>query len=184
MSGIEKETEEKMKHAIEHLNQELKSIRTGRANASMLDNVRVEVYGTEMRLIEVAQVTSPEPRMLLVTPFDKSNTPHVAKGIERANLGFNPIADGNAVRLMIPAMDENKRKEMAKLCHKRGEEAKIGVRQARQDGNNSARRQKADGDLEEDQLHRIEKNIQELTDKYCKKVDELVVAKEKDVMTV
>lgn len=184
MSTIEKETENKMKQTIEHLNQELKSIRTGRANASMLDAVRVEVYGAEMRLVEIAQVTAPEPRMLLITPFDRNNAPHIAKGIERANLGFNPITDGNAVRLIIPAMDENKRKEMAKICHKRGEEAKVGIRQARQDGNNHARRQKADGELEEDIQKRIEKNIQELTDKYCKVVDDMVAAKEKDIMTV
>lgn len=184
MATIESEVEAKMRQSIEHLKQDLKAIRTGRANAGMLDNVMVDVYGADMRLIEVAQVTAPEPRMLLITPYDPKNTAHVAKGIERANLGFNPIADGNAVRLIIPPMDEGKRKEMAKLCHKRGEEIKVSIRKVRQDGNNHARKLKGDGLLEEDVLKKIEKKIQEFTDKYCKDCDDLVAQKEKEIMTV
>lgn len=184
MASIADEAKMKMLAALEHLKVDLKSIRTGRANTGMLDGVSVEIYGSYMRLKELAQVTSPEPRMLLVTPFDAKNTNTISKAIERANLGINPIADGNAIRLRIPAMDESMRKEMVKLCHKRREDAKIGVRNARRDSNDLARRQKAEGTLPEDVLKKLEKTIQEYTDKYCKEADDIAAAKEKEIMTV
>lgn len=184
MANISDEAKAKMLAAIEHLKTDLKAIRTGRANTGMLDGIFVEVYGSSVRLKELAQVTSPEPRMLLVTPFDSKNTNMIAKAIEKANLGINPITDANAVRLRIPPMDEAMRKEMVKVCHKRREDAKIGIRNSRRDCNEMARKQKAAGTLPEDQLKKIEKTIQDYTDKYCKEADDLSALKEKEIMTV
>lgn len=174
----------KMAQAVEHLKSELKSIRTGRANPAMLDNVHVEVYGARMRLKEMASINAPEPRMLLVVPFDRSQASLIGKAIIEANIGFNPVVDGNAVRVPIPQMDENLRKQMAKECHKRCEEAKISIRNIRQEANKVVRQQKADGHLPEDQMKSNEKKIQELTDKYCKEAEEVTSAKEVEVMKI
>lgn len=173
-----------MTAAIEHLKAELKNIRTSRANPGMLDHVNVEVYGSQMRLRDIASITCPEPRQLLINPFDKTQTHVIAKGIEKANLGYQPIVDGQTVRINIPPMDAETRKEMAKLAHKRGEEAKVGVRHVRRDCIEDARKQKGDGTLSEDELKRLEKAIQDLTDKFCHKADEAVQAKEKEIMHI
>src|SRR5262245_34375926 len=170
----------KMTAAIEHHKDELKSIRTGRANPAMLDHVMVEVYGTSMRIKDIASITVPEPRQLLIPPFDHTNKGFISKAIEKANLGVMPIIDGNVVRIKIPPMDESVRKEMIKLCHKRGEEAKVAIRNIRRDAKNEIGRQ----DLSEDEKSRFEKQIQELTDKYCKEIDEITARKEKEVSTI
>lgn len=174
----------KMEEALEHFRGELKNIRTGHANTAMLDQVTVEVYGTEMRLRDVANVTAPEPRMLVVTPFDASQTGAIGKGIEKANLGVQPIVEANLVRISIPPMDEKMRKEMAKLVNKKKEECKVTIRLIRRDLNESAKKQKQEGTITEDQQKREEKQIQEATDAFCKQVDEIAASKEKEVMTV
>lgn len=181
---ILKQTKEKMAAAIEHLKNELKSIRTGRANPSMLDSVFVEIYGTQMRIKDVASINAPEPRQLLITPFDSQNANAIGKAIEKANIGLMPIVDGNVVRLKIPQMDDNVRKEMTKLCHKRCEEAKVSIRNVRRDSNESARKMKAEGNLAEDQMKKLEKDIQNLTDEACKQADELSEKKEKEISTI
>lgn len=175
---------EKMATAIEHLKNELKSIRTGRANPGMLDSVFVEIYGSQVRIKDVASINAPEPRQLLVTPFDRQNTNAIGKAIEKANIGLMPIVDGNVVRLKIPQMDDTVRKEMIKLCHKRREEAKVSIRNIRRDGNNEIARKLKAGDFAEDQVKKLEKNIQELTDKSCKEADDLSEKKEKEVSTI
>ena len=184
MNDIIKETKKKMDAALDHLKQELKNIRTGRANPGMLDNVMVEVYGTQMPLRDIANITAPEPRQLLITPYDAHNAGPISKGIERANLGIRPILDGNVVRMQIPPMDEAMRKEMVKLSHKRKEECKVSVRNVRRDSNEIARKQKTEGTIPEDLLKKLEKEIQELTDKYCKQADDLCAAKEKEIATI
>lgn len=182
--SIQDQTKAKMAAAIEHLKAELKGIRTGRANPAMLDHVNIEIYDSQMRIKELASVTAPEPRQLLITPFDPTTKGAIAKSIERANLGFMPIVDGHVVRIKIPPMDENMRKEMIKLCHKRCEEAKVGIRNIRRDSNEAARKQKADGEIGEDILKKLEKTIQELTDKSCKEADDLAAIKEKEISTI
>lgn len=182
--SIADEAEKNMQAAIEHLKIELKNIRTGHANVGMLDPVQVEVYGAKMRLRDVANVTAPEARQLLITPYDPSAAAAIAKGIEAANLGFQVIHDGNVVRINIPPMDEAMRKEMAKQCKGKAEEAKISVRNARRDANETVKKQKADGDIPEDLMKKIEKDVQALTDKYCKDADELCKVKEQEVMAV
>ncbi|MBA3816644.1 MAG: ribosome recycling factor [Parachlamydiaceae bacterium] len=178
------QTKEKMLAALEHLKNELKSIRTGRANPSMLDSVFVEIYGALMRIKDAAAINAPEARQLLITPFDSQNTNAIGKAIEKANIGLMPIVDGNTVRLKIPQMDDNVRKEMIKLCHKRCEEAKVSIRNIRRDSNEHARKMKADGNLAEDQMKKLEKNIQDLTDKSCKEADDISAKKEKEVSTI
>lgn len=178
------ETKAKMVAAIEHFKNEIKGIRTGRANTGMLDNVVVEVYGAQTRLKEVASVTAPESRQLLITPFDPRNNAAIGKGIEKANLGIMPIVDGNVVRIKIPPMDDSVRKEMIKLCHKRREEAKVSIRNIRRDSNETLKKQKSSGHVAEDMVKKLEKEIQELTDKSCKETDELSEKKEKEISTI
>lgn len=179
-----KQTEEKMKAAIEHLKDELKKIRTGHASPSMVEDIQVEVYGSGMRLREVASITTPEPRQLLITPYDANNASVIGKGIEKANIGFSPIVDGNAVRINIPPMDAKLRQEMVKTCHKRREDAKVSIRNVRREANESVRKQKADGNIGEDIMKKAEKDIQELTDKYCKLADEVSLKKENEVSKI
>lgn len=181
---IIEQTKQKMAAAIEHLKTELKSIRTGRANPAMLDGIVVEVYGSPMRLKEIASINAPEPRMLLITPFDPKNTGAIGKAIEKANIGIMPIVDGNVVRIKIPQMDENMRKEMVKICRKRLEEAKISIRNIRRDANDAARKQKADGNIAEDIFKKSEKTIQDFTEKFCRDADDICEKKEKEVSTL
>ncbi|MEC7839346.1 MAG: ribosome recycling factor [Chlamydiota bacterium] len=176
-----KETEREMQQAIDHLVEELKNIRTGRANPGMVDGITVEVYGAPMKLRDIASVTTPEMRQLLITPFDQSNTSTIGKAIEKANLGFMPIVEANLVRINIPPMDDNLRKEMVKLLHKRREEAKVSIRHVRAKYNKQA---KADSNISEDQAKGMEKKVQELTDKYCKIVDERCKEKENDISSI
>ncbi len=178
------QTKSKMNGALEHLKNELKSIRTGRANPAMLDHVMVEVYGSPMRLKDIASITTPEARLLLITPFDTKNASVIGKAIEKANLGVMPIVDGNLVRIKIGQMDENMRKSMIKQCYKMLEEAKIAIRNIRRDGNELVRKQKNEGILAEDQMKKMEKKIQELTDETCKEADDLCAKKEKEVSTI
>lgn len=178
------QTKEKMTAALEHLKSELKNIRTGRANPSMLDNVQVEIYGSMMRIKECASITTPEPRMLLITPFEPKNSAAIGKAIEKANIGVMPIVDGNVVRIKISQMDDSVRKEMVKLCHKRLEEAKISIRNIRRDANEAVRKKKAAGEIAEDLMKKNEKTIQDLTDKSCREADEITEKKEKEVSTI
>ena len=178
--SVTDQTKQKMQAVIEHLKTELKSIRTGRANPAMLDNVMVEVYGTPMRVKDVASITAPEPRQLLVTPFDATNKNAISKAIEKANLGVQPVVDGNNVRIRIAQMDTNVRNEMIKQCHKKNEETKVGVRNVRRDALEGARKQS----LPEDEMKKLEKQIQELTDKFCKESDDLTQKKEAEVSTI
>lgn len=178
------QTKTKMRQAIDHLKAELKGVRTGKANPGMVDTVMVEIDGAHVRIKAVASISAPEPRQLLLTPFDPKNAPFIAKGIERANLGINPIVDGRVVRIKIPPMDEAMRKEMVKLCHKKAEEAKVSIRNIRRDSNDALKKQKSDGSLPEDLFKKFEKNIQEQTDQFCKEADEVSKSKEAEVMHI
>lgn len=178
------EAKTKMQGVLDHFKQELKNLRTNRANPGVLDGVTVEVYGSHMRLKELANVTAPESRQLLVTPFDPQTTGAIAKGIEKANLNLQPIVDGHAIRISIPPMDESMRKDIVKIGKKKAEDAKVVVREVRRKSNETVRKQKADGKMTEDEMKKAEKTIQELTDKSCKEIDDLFTAKEKEIMTV
>lgn len=179
-----REAEQKMKLALDHLRHELTNIRTNRANPGILDSVTLEVYGTSMRLKDVANVTAPESRQLMISPFDPSNLAAIAKGIEKANIGLQPIADGNVVRINIPAMNKEVREEMSKQCKRKGEEAKVSIRNVRREAMEMLKKQKADGHIPEDQVKKHEKEIQNMTDRYCKDADDLTVKKEHEVMEI
>ena len=182
--SITDQTKAKMQAAIEHFKQELKNLRTGRANPAILDNVFVEVYGTLVRLKELASVAAPEPRQLLVTPFDRSTAGAVSKGIEKANLNLQPMLDGTVIRINIPPMDESTRKEMVKIGKRKAEEAKVTIREIRRKNNETVRKQKADSEITEDVMKKQEKMIQDFTDQFCKEIDDLMSVKEKEIMTV
>lgn len=178
------ESKKKMETALDHLREDLKHIRTGRADPAMLNNVMVEAYGTKMRLKEVGTITTPEPRQILISPFDPQTAGAIRKGIEAANLNINPTLDGNVIRVNIPPMDQNMRLDMVKLAKKKGEDTKISIRNARREGNDSLKKSKSSGDITEDLVKKGENDIQQLTDKYCKQVDEIISCKEKDIMAI
>jgi ribosome recycling factor len=184
MSQTETQVKTAMQAAIDHLKQELKSLRTGRANSAMLDKVHVDLHGTRVPLKSMANITVPEPRQIMVSPFDYSNIHAIAKGIEAANLGVQPRVDGKVIRIHIPPPDETLRKQIAKQCKDLGEKAKIVLRDVRRKFNELVRKQKTDGDLAEDQMKRLEKTIQDLTDRSCKEVDTICAEKEKEILTV
>lgn len=184
MSSITEQTKVKMQAALEHFKTELKSLRTNRANPAMLDGVMVEAYGAQMRIKELANVTTPEPRQILVTPFDPQTSGAIAKGIEKANLNVRPIVEGQVIRINVPPMDESMRKQIVKQGKQKAEDSKITLRDIRRKNNELARKHKADGLITEDIMKKEEKGIQELTDKFCKEVDDLFMTKEKEIMTV
>lgn len=181
---VEAEVKTAMQGALDHLKQELKALRTGRANSAMLDKVQVEAYGSHVRLKEVATVAVPEPRQILITPFDMSLTHPIKKGIEAANLGLNPMVDGKLIRVNVPPMDETLRKQIAKQCKDLGEKTKISLREVRRKYNELVRKAKADGVIAEDMLKKQEKQIQDLTDRFCKDVDAACAEKEKEILTI
>lgn len=177
------ECEDKMKKGIEHLTHEFERVKAGKANQHTLDPVKVESYGALVPLNQVANVSIPEPRMIVITPWDKSQIKNIEKGIINANLGFNPMSDGNIIRVQIPALTEETRKDLVKNIKKEGENTKITVRNARKDTNSELDRLTKEG-LSEN-LRDIEKEkVQKLTDKYIKSVDDLVSEKEKEIMTI
>ncbi|NGX26406.1 MAG: Ribosome-recycling factor [Chlamydiae bacterium] len=182
--SIADETKTKMQEALEHFKKELAQLRSGRANPGMLDSVTIEVYGTQMRIRELANVSTPEARQILITPFDPQTAGPIGKSIEKANLGFQPILEGNLIRINIPPMDESMRKEIVKQGKKKTEDAKVAIREVRRKSNDLVRKQKADSDITEDEVKKAEKSVQELTDDFCKQVDELFAIKEKEIMTV
>ncbi len=184
MTSVENQVKAAMQAVVEHLKTELKGLRTGRANSAILDKVQVELYGSYVPIKSLANINVPEPRLIVVTPFDPTNVNAIAKGIEAANLGVHPIADGRVVRVPIPPPDESLRKQIAKQCREYGEKSKIALREVRRKFNELVRKQKADGVIPEDLMKKHEKHIQELTDKSCKDVDGICAEKEKEIMTV
>jgi len=184
MSSVTEQTKAKMQAALEHFKTDLKNLRTNRANPGMLDGVMVEAYGTQMRSKERGDVTVPEPRQLLISPFDPQTSAAIAKGIEKANLNLQPVVEGQIIRINVPPMDESMRKQIVKQGKQKAEDAKIVIRDIRRKNNEVARKQKADGLITEDVMKKEEKGIQELTDKFCKEIDDLFSAREKEIMTV
>ena len=177
--------EDKMAQAFSYFQDELKKVRTGRAHAGMLDGVMVEAYGARMPLNQVANVTAPEAQMLLVTPFDPSNITAISAAIrDNQSLGFNPSDDGRVVRVPVPALTEERRKQLVKQVSEKVEEARIAMRTIRQDALKDAKRMKDAKELGEDDYKRVEKEIDALMSKVQAQIDEVFKAKEKDVLTV
>jgi ribosome recycling factor len=183
--SIVKQTESKMKTLLEHFKDDLKSLRSNRANPAMLDSVFVEAYGSKMRIKELASITTPENRQILISPFDPQMLQSIAKGIEKDyTLNLRPVIEGGQIRINIPPMDGSMREKLAKQVDAKAEEQKIAIRGVRQSGNESARKQKAEGLITEDQMKKDEKEIQKLTDTFCKEVENVAKAKKQELMTV
>ncbi len=180
----EDEVKTKMQATLEHFKQELKNLRTNRANPGVVEGVSIEVYGSHMRVKELANITTPEARQILITPFDPQTAAAIAKGIEKANLNLQPVLEGHAIRINVPPMDQSMRQTIVKQGKEKAENAKIAIRDIRRKSNDSIKQKKSSGDLTEDMVKKLEKVIQELTDKFCKQIDDLFSAKEKEIMAV
>ena len=174
--------ERRMKGAVEALRHDLGGLRTGRANTTLLDPVMVTVYGSQMPLNQVATVSAPEPRMLTVQVWDKTNIGPVEKAIRSAGLGLNPINDGNTLRLPIPDLTEDRRKELAKLAHTYAEKARVAIRNVRRDGIDNLKADESKKDISEDDRKRGETEVQKLTDEQIKAVDDVAAHKEQEIM--
>jgi ribosome recycling factor len=173
-----------MDRAIEALRREFQSVRTGKASAQLLDVVRVDAYGSQVPLNQVATVSAPEARLLVIQPWDPKMIGPIEKAIQLSDLGLNPSNDGKIVRLPIPALTEERRREFVKLLHKMAEEARVAVRQARKDSNDEIKRRQKDGEISEDQARREQDEVQKLTDLHVQKVEELLKHKEAEVLEV
>ena len=178
------EIEDKMQKAVDYLQEELVAIRAGRANPAILNKVTVDYYGVPTPLNQVGAISVPEARQILITPWDKSLIGPITKAIQVAELGVNPINDGNGVRLTFPELNEDRRKQIVKEVKALGEDAKVAVRNVRRDGIDDAKKQEKAGEITEDELKGAEDKIQKITDKFTAKIDEMISAKEKEVMEV
>ncbi|MBR3791399.1 MAG: ribosome recycling factor [Clostridia bacterium] len=176
--------EEKMNKRVEGFNSELKTIRAGRANAQVLDKVSIDYYGTMTPVAQVGSISSPEPRMLVIQPWDVSILKEVEKAILKSEIGVTPQNDGKVIRLSFPPLTEERRKELVKTVRKYSEEAKVQVRNARRDAMDDYKAQKKNGEVTEDELKTIEKDIQALTDKYIKEIDDITASKEKEILEI
>jgi ribosome recycling factor len=174
--------ERRMKGAVETLKGDLAGLRTGRASTSLLDPVTVEVYGSHMALNQLATVTAPEPRMLSVQVWDRSNVQPVEKAIRAAGLGLNPIVEGQTLRLPIPDLTEERRRELAKLATQYAEKARVAVRNVRRDGNDALKAAEKKGQISQDEQKRLEGEIQKLTDRMIAEADQAAAAKEKEIL--
>lgn len=183
MSAEVMETAEmSMDEAIDAVKSRLTKIRTGKASPAILDGVRVDYYGAPTPLIQLATVAVPEPRLLTVKPFDRSAIGAIEKGIQGANLGLNPASDGMMIRIQIPELTEERRKDLSKQARDLAEEGKIAVRKVRQESNELLKVEEKDGSITEDDLHREKDEIQKLTDRFSAQIDTIVEAKQKEIM--
>ena len=181
-----KQVEEAMQKAVDYTGSEFSSIRTGKASPSLVENLDVSVaaYGSAMKLNGLAVITAPEPRMLVVQPFDPSTSGDIEKAIRESKLGLNPVNEGQRIRLPIPELSEERRVELVKSVKSMAEEGRVRIRAARKDGMNLGKKMKADNELTEDGQRDYESSVQDLTNKYVGQVDSLTDSKEKEVMTV
>jgi ribosome recycling factor len=178
------EAKRRMENAAEALRREFTGVRTSKATPALLDTVRVEAYGSHVPLNQVATVSAPEPRLLVVQPWDRAMITPIEKALQTSDLGLNPSNDGKIVRVPIPALTEERRKEYVRLLHKMTEEGRVAVRQARKDANDDIKRRQKEGELSEDQAHREQDEVQKLTDRFIQQLDELLKHKEAEVMEV
>ena len=182
--AILKSAEERMKKAIDVLKKELAALRAGRATPALLDRVTVDYYGTPTPVNQLATISAPEPRLLVIQPWDKSALGEIEKAIQKSDLGLTPMNDGNVIRIAIPPLTEERRAELAKVVKKHGEEAKVAIRNIRRDANDELKALEKDGQISEDELRRHQESVQKLTDKYTAEVEALVAAKEKEIFSL
>lgn len=179
-----KEVSAHMDKSVEAIRHELATVRTGKAAPSLLDLVKVEAYGQQMPLNQLATISAPEPRLLVVSPFDPSQMGTIEKALLASDLGLTPSSDGKVIRLPIPALTEERRKELVRVTHKIAEEGRIAIRNIRHDANKKVQASRKASEISEDEMHRQLKEIQDLTDKHIKTIDEMLERKEREVMEV
>ena len=184
MKEIQNKLQQQMEKTIEALKHEFSTIRAGRANAQMLDKIRVDYYGTPTPINQVGSISVPEPRTLMINPCDKSAMKDIETAIRNSDLGLNPTNDGEVIRLNVPALTEERRKELCKQAKKASEEFKVRLRNERRDANDKLKKLEKEGEITEDDLKKAQDNVQKMTDKYTKEVDVLLEVKEKDIMAV
>lgn len=184
IESIRSQTNERMGKTIENLKREFSRIRTGRASASLLEGITVEYYGSTMPVNQVATITIPEARLILIQPWEKSMLNPIEKAIQASDLGLNPQNDGNLIRLPIPPLTEDRRKELYKSCKKISEESKIAIRNIRRDSNEKLKKAEKEKEITQDEQKRSLDEIQKLTDKFTKAIDEQLAIKEKEIMEV
>lgn len=177
------EAEESMQHALKHLERELHKIRAGKASPQMLESVKIDYYGVITPIDQVSNINTPDPRQIIVQPWDKKMLPVIEKAIQAANLGFNPQNNGEILRILVPSLTEERRRDLVKIAKNETESAKVAVRNIRRSGNESAKKLEKDG-IPEDEVKLLEKEIQGLTDRFIVKIEHLMESKEKDIMTV
>jgi ribosome recycling factor len=177
------EARENMELTLHHLEKEFQKIRAGKATPQMLEGVCIDYYGTLTPIEQLSNITTPDPRQIIVQPWDKSILNAIEKAILSANLGFNPKNEGEVLRIIVPPLTEERRKELAKSAHTKAEHAKVAIRNIRRNANETAKKLEKDGEPK-DEIKKLETNIQDLTDSYISKIDKLIEAKEKDIMTV
>jgi ribosome recycling factor len=182
IDDIYQETRERMEKSITALNNELKRVRTGRASLSLLDGVRADYYGTQTPLNQMATLAVPESRLITIQPWDTSAIKEIEKAILKSDLGLTPTSDGKIVRISIPPLTEERRKELVKVIHKMCEESKIAVRNIRRDANDLVKGLKKDGDISEDDAFKSQDNVQEITDEFTKRIDDIYKEKEKEIL--
>ena len=177
-------TRERMSKTISVLEQELNGLRAGRANPQLLDRLMVDYYGTLTPIQQIGNISTPEPRMLIISVWDQTAIPAVEKAIQKSDLGINPSNDGRVIRLVFPELTEERRKELVKVVRKRGEEAKVAIRSIRRDANEQTKKQQKDNLLTEDDQKRLEEKIQKMTDEVIKDIDAILSKKEKEILSV
>ena len=178
------ETKEKMTKTLNVLKSELSSLRAGRANAQVLDRIAVDYYGTMTPINQLGNISTPEPRMLIIALWDAKMIPAVEKAIQKSDLGINPANDGKVIRLVFPELTEERRKDLVKTVRKKGEESKVAIRNIRRDLNEQIKKQKKDSLITEDDQKRLEEKGQKMTDEFIKDVDVILSAKEKEILSV
>jgi ribosome recycling factor len=183
-SEITNKTEERMRKSLDALKAELMGIRTGKATAALLDPVRVDAWGSMLPISQVASVSAPQPRLLVIQPWQKNMLQPIVKAIQKADLGLNPAEDGELIRVPIPALTEERRMDLVKRVKKSGEEVKVGLRNIRRDANEELKKQEKEHTISEDDSHRHLTEVQKLTDRYVALVDEVLTKKEKEIMEV
>ncbi len=177
------ETNESMQNALVHLEREFQKIRTGKASTQMLDGIKIEYYGAVTPLEQLSNINTPDPKQIIIQPWDKNVLPLIEKAIMAANLGFNPKNDGEVLRIIVPPLTEERRKDLAKKARVEGENAKVAIRNIRRTSNDAAKKLEKEG-VPEDLIKKAEADIQEMTNNFIAKADKMLVQKEKDIMTV
>ena len=184
MEELISQTKQKMQKASEHLREELASVRSGRAAPSLIEQVKVEAYGSIMVLRDLASINSPEPRLLIVSPWDANNTPAITKGIRDAGLSLNPVEEGGVIRVPVPTLTEERRKELIKLVHEKSEATRVAVRSVRREAMDHIDKEEKKGNISEDEKHRHHEQVQKVTDEVSGEVDKIAKSKEDELLQI